>query len=359
MPTDTLQHPGPMSPDGFETFLKSTEFQAIADEASKRRLTFLIAGRTGVGKSSTVNSLLGRQVAPVGDYEPTTFQVQQYPVELEGVPFNVVDTPGLCDDLEERDQDSVYLGKMQSAIKEFHSLWFVSELDATRVSSDEKRAIKLLSQAFQDKGRIWQSAIIVFTFAGRVAAGDFSAVLAKRTELIRREIAVHAGSEIAAKVPSVAVENKADTTPDGKAWRGELYVKVLTSMNREGIITFFLGTSHLLPKPPRRRDPEADRDRYERPEYRSRRRDWDDDDDEPRRPSRPGSTRASDFTSEQKTVIRETVRNETVRRWEERGRSIGSSVGSFIGGSSGASTGGSIGASVGNAIGRLASWLFG
>jgi GTPase SAR1 family protein len=347
MTTATQQSPGTPSLDGFDNFLKSTEFQAIA-------------GRTGVGKSSTVNSLLGREVAPVGDYEPTTFQVQQYPVELEGVPFNVVDTPGLCDDLEERDKDSVYLGKMQSAIKEFHSLWFVTELDATRVSSDEKRAIKLLSQAFQDKGRVWQSAIIVFTFAGRVPVGDFTAVLAKRTELIRREIALHAGPELAAKVPSVAVENKADTTPDGRPWRGELYVKVLTSMNREGIITFFLGTSHLLPKPPRRPEPENDRDRSDPTIPRTRRRDRDEDnDEEPQRPSRSESTKASDFTQEQKTIIHETVRNETVRRWEERGRSIGASVGSFFSGSSGASTGGSIGASVGRAIGRLASWLFG
>jgi hypothetical protein len=357
MSTSVDQHRAGSLSGGFDSFLKSTEFQAIAEEASKRQLTFLIAGRTGVGKSSTVNSLLGRQVAPVGDYEPTTFQVQQYPVELEGVPFNVVDTPGLCDDLEERDQDSVYLGKMQSAIKEFHSLWFVSELDATRVSSDEKRAIKLLSQAFQDKGQIWQSAIIIFTFAGRVPADDFATVLAKRTELLRREIAVHAGPEIAAKVPSVAVENKADTTPDGKAWRGELYVKVLTSMNREGIITFFLGTSHLLPKPPRRGDSEDRQDRSDGPAPRSRRRD-EDDDDESHRPLRSGSTRASDFTSEQKAVIQETVRNETVRRWEERGRSVGASIERAFGGSGSGSVA-SAGASVGNAIGRFVSWLLG
>ena len=101
------------------------------------------------------------------------------------------------------------------------------------LSSDEKRAIRLLSQAFVDKGRVWHSAVIVFTFAGMVNAEEFSNALAKRTELIRREIALHAGAEIAAKVPSVAIENKADTTPDGKPWRGELYVKVLTSMNRE------------------------------------------------------------------------------------------------------------------------------
>lgn len=32
-------------------------------EAQKRELIFLLVGRTGVGKSSTVNSLMGKEIA--------------------------------------------------------------------------------------------------------------------------------------------------------------------------------------------------------------------------------------------------------------------------------------------------------
>ncbi|MFM6622607.1 MAG: GTPase, partial [Dolichospermum sp.] len=52
-------------------------------------------GRTGAGKSSTVNSLMGKTVAPAGDYEPTTMEAKNYESEIAGVKFTVIDTPGL------------------------------------------------------------------------------------------------------------------------------------------------------------------------------------------------------------------------------------------------------------------------
>ncbi|MCF4995417.1 hypothetical protein GIW70_12055 [Pseudomonas syringae] len=42
----------------------------------KERITILLVGRTGVGKSSTINSLMGAEVAPVGKFTATTLQVE-------------------------------------------------------------------------------------------------------------------------------------------------------------------------------------------------------------------------------------------------------------------------------------------
>lgn len=209
--------------------------------------TFLLIGRTGVGKSSTINSLMGEEVARVGDYEPTTMEIEFYNNEINGVNFTVIDTPGLCDDLEEKGNDYDYLEKMRSEIDEVDCMWFVSRLDETRVTRDEKEGIKLISEAFGKE--IWEKAIIVFTFAGNVAPEKYRTALKERTRLIRQEITKYAGTAIAENIPSVAVDNTQPTTPDKKKWLNKLYTQVYVSMSTQSSLPFLMSTIHRIKRP--------------------------------------------------------------------------------------------------------------
>jgi small GTP-binding protein len=217
-----------------------------------KKFTFLLVGRTGVGKSSIVNSLMGKTIAVVGDYEPCTMDITKYENELNGINFTIIDTPGLCDDLEEVGNDYEYLERMRSDISQVDSMWFVSRLDETRVTNDEKRGIKLISEAFHSKN--WEQAVIIFTFAGAKNASDYPIALEKRTELIRKEIAKYTGMGIANNVPSVAVDNKNERTPDGKKWLGELYTQIYARISAKGATPFFMATVQRVKRPEKERE---------------------------------------------------------------------------------------------------------
>ena len=72
----------------------------------------LLTGATGVGKSSVINALLGRNVAAVGvGPEPETFSIT--PHEMTGFVF--WDTPGLGDTIE---KDALYEKKISEKLNE-------------------------------------------------------------------------------------------------------------------------------------------------------------------------------------------------------------------------------------------------
>ncbi len=214
-----------------------------------KNFTFLLIGRTGVGKSSTVNSLMAEKVAPVGDYRPTTMSVESYEGEIAGVEFTIIDTPGLCDDLEEKGNDYDYLEQIRVNVERIDLMWFITALDDARVRSDEIRGIKIISDVFGSK--IWEQSIIVFTCADKVSSVKYPEALRIRTELIREQITKYAGVKISNNIPSVAVSNVQETTPDGERWIGELYIQVYTRMAREGAGAFFTSTVGRIqaPKP--------------------------------------------------------------------------------------------------------------
>lgn len=202
---------------------------------SKKSITLLLAGRTGVGKSSTINSLLGASVAPVGKFKPTTMSVASYLHQHGGLQYRVVDTPGLCDDLPEAGNDQRYLAAMRETSGPVDCLLFVTELDATRVSSDERRGIRMLTDAFG--ASIWENALIIFTRADKVGADDFESDLKERTGLIREVIAAYAPLH-ATYVPPVAVSNTSDKLPNGRAWLGELFTQILMRLRHDATVPF-------------------------------------------------------------------------------------------------------------------------
>ena len=151
-----------------------------------------------------------------------------------------MDTPGLCDNLPERGYDEDYLKKIKAEVSGIDCLWFVTELNAPRVSGDELRAIQLINKAFGKEA--WHHAIIVFTRADLIKPEEYQTQLDIRTQLIREAIRdVSPPNTRYRPIASVAVSNEQDTL-NGYPWLNQLYMTVFKSISRMSLIPFYLGT---------------------------------------------------------------------------------------------------------------------
>lgn len=205
--------------------------EKLIQDPRQKELVFFVVGRTGWGKSSTVNSLVGKYVSQVNDDEPETSDVTAFEVELNGIKATVFDTPGLCD---ETGNDEKYINMIKSKVKNPDSMLYVSRLDETR-PADDKRVIKIISQALGS--RAWEYSVIVFTFANMVEPSQYQAKLNKKTQLVRQAIAESIfESEFVSQIPVVAIDNKSKTTLDGEQWLGKLYTAIVERVSKKGTI---------------------------------------------------------------------------------------------------------------------------
>lgn len=242
---DAVAH-GHDDPERLSLFIGFCKVAEYFRDSRDRRFTFLLVGRTGVGKSSTINTLLGKEVAEVGDTVPVTSEVVAYDTDVLGIPCRVVDTPGLSDGSH---MDADYIAKMHAAVGDpgVDCVWFVTPLYETRVRDDELLAINHITRAFGPD--IWTRAVVVLSFADLIPdPGKFARKMDVRPAPLRDAIRNakggeplrSVGKEVAEGIPFVAVTNEQDTTPDGVHWLGRLYVETLGRMSTAGFGPLFL-----------------------------------------------------------------------------------------------------------------------
>jgi tRNA U34 5-carboxymethylaminomethyl modifying GTPase MnmE/TrmE len=223
---------------------KATQFLEFLERKVQsltgQRLVFFVIGRAGWGKSSTVNSLVGQDVCEVSDHETTTVDITGFNFEMNGVKAIIFDTPGLCDG---SGNDRTYIEKIRSQVKEPDSMLYINRLDETRITDNDKRGIKIISEALGIEA--WKHAVIVFTFADKLSASEYQKKLTQRTQSVRQAIAeCIKDTDIAYQIPAVAIVNKnttqpdakTDKTPDGKEWLGEFFTVVAERVSMKGMI---------------------------------------------------------------------------------------------------------------------------
>ena len=225
------------------------QYQREAEEG----FTILQIGETGVGKSETINSLFGEEIAKTNPFRAETKSVTPFEGKYRNVKYTIYDTPGLGEwNIGDLQLDEMYLSLMKEQCSLPDVLWYVLRLDDNRIRAGDAKVLELVRQNFGDA--IWDRMMIVFTHADRLAsAKEFQKFFDGRTQTVNDLITQITDGGVHG-VPAVAVANGHKQTPDGKSWLGELFTTAFVRLNPERQNAFLLAFAMDLeipePQPP-------------------------------------------------------------------------------------------------------------
>ena len=122
------------------------------DENEFSKLNILVIGRTGVGKSTLINSMFGSNLTQVGIGVPVTQTIRK--IEKDGVPLAIYDTPGLelsdrngSEDMMVQITELLRKGDWNKKLNEkIHCIWYCISASAFRVDAEEKAFIQKLAE---------------------------------------------------------------------------------------------------------------------------------------------------------------------------------------------------------------------
>ncbi len=198
-----------------------------------RTIRILVTGKTGAGKSTLVNGIIGARVAVPGhSLDPETREVKEFRADIGGVAVTVLDSPGLQDGT---GQEKEYLADLERKCKEVNLVLYCTSMNENRILEGDIRAVGTLTQAFGEG--FWKHAIFVLTFANefqppprkKEESGQYETRVAQWQEALRALIAQQPGvaKETAQGIPVLPTGNESPTLPGCDSWLADLWFACL------------------------------------------------------------------------------------------------------------------------------------
>lgn len=154
------------------TCLKINKARAIAaeQEATNRppldfSIKILLLGKTGVGKSATINAIFDQEKVITDPFQPSTDKIQEVSGNIKGINVTVIDTPGLSPPHGNQRRNRKIMQEIRSFIRKSPPdvVLYFERLDLTGRNYNEYPLFKLITEVFGSS--IWFSTVLVMTHA--------------------------------------------------------------------------------------------------------------------------------------------------------------------------------------------------
>ncbi|KAH6813965.1 translocon at the outer envelope membrane of chloroplasts 159 [Perilla frutescens var. frutescens] len=233
---------------GTQTFsldaAKRTALQLEAGETDDLdfSINILALGKSGVGKSATINSLFGEEKAAIDAFEIGTTYAREISGSVDGVKVRVVDTPGLKSSVMEQGINRSILSSIKKFTKKSPPdvVLYVDRLDAQSRDLNDLPFLKTVTSTLGNS--IWRSAIVTLTHAASAPPDgpsgtplSYEVFVSQRSHVVQQSIG-HAVGDLRMMSPSLMnpvslVENHPSCRknrdgqkilPNGQSWRPQL-----------------------------------------------------------------------------------------------------------------------------------------
>lgn len=227
------------------------QLEAAGQEPLNFSCTIMVLGKTGVGKSATINSIFDEGKFGTNAFQSGTKKVQDVVGTVQGIKVRVIDTPGLLPSWSDQRQNVKILRSVKNFIQKTPPdiVLYLDRLDMQSREYGDLPLLRTITDIFGPS--IWFSAIVVLTHAASAppegsngTATSYDMFVTQRSHAVQQAIRQAAGDMRLMNPVSLVENHSACRTnragqrvlPNGQVWKPHLLLlsfasKILAEAN--------------------------------------------------------------------------------------------------------------------------------